>query len=211
MNKKIVLILLFVFGITISLKAQQEILWTDTTGAKNVLRKASNKYPLPVQVFGTIPSIDGGFLDSLKNLRGGYLDSLKNLKGGYLDSILYVKKIKWRNFYTLTTGDSIFVDSLNGNFSKLICTYSDTGTVGDGNGIRDSVIIESWCPDIELWSTIGVIGLSTITDYSIISPGNGVVSTYEVALKNADIIRWRLVNTEYISGRTGKISYTAFQ
>ena len=90
--KKIILILLLLFcgSIITEVKAQQEIYWIDTTGGVNKLRKVSNKYPFPVEVFGTIDTLwNLQKVDSLIYVQR--MDSL--MYAQRIDSLMYVRKL----------------------------------------------------------------------------------------------------------------------
>ena len=212
MIKKIVLTLLFLFCISTIVEAQQELYWIDTTGGVNILRKVSNKYPFPV-------STNGGYLDSISNMSssviGGYLDSIiaARINGGYLDSITEIinghiftsdtTQLKYRNSFSLTTGDSIAQDTLYGNFNKLFIGGSDTGGT-----FTDSVVTELWDALLSVWKQVGVTNMWNGNFYSYVSPGAGETAEYVLDHEVVDIIRFRLINEEYISGRTFEISWT---
>ena len=212
MIKKIVLTLLFLFCISTIVEAQQELYWIDTTGGVNILRKVSNKYPFPV-------STNGGYLDSISNMSssviGGYIDSIiaARINGGYLDSITEIinghiftsdtTQLKYRNSFSLTTGDSIAQDTLYGNFNKIFIGGSDTGGT-----FTDSVVTELWDALLSVWKQVGVTNMWNGNFYSYVSPGAGETAEYVLDHEVVDIIRFRLINEEYVSGRTFEISWT---
>ena len=212
MIKKLVLTLLFLFCISTIVEAQQELYWIDTTGGVNILRKVSNKYPFPV-------STNGGYLDSISNMSssviGGYIDSIiaARINGGYLDSITEIingniftsdtTQLKYRNSFSLTTGDSIAQDTLYGNFNKIFIGGSDTGGT-----FTDSVVTELWDALLSVWKQVGVTNMWNGNFYSYVSPGAGETAEYVLDHEVVDIIRFRLINEEYVSGRTFEISWT---
>ena len=236
MIKKIVLTLLFLFCISTIVEAQQELYWIDTTGGVNILRKVSNKYPLPVEV-GNIDTvwyvrkldslIYAQKIDSLMYLRKidsliyiQKIDSLMYIQR--MDSLIYIQRIdtlfelinghvftsdttqlKYRNSFSLTTGDSIAQDTLYGNFNKLFIGGSDTGGT-----FTDSVVTELWDALLSVWKQVGVTNMWNGNFYSYVSPGAGETAEYVLDHEVVDIIRFRLINEEYVSGRTFEISWT---
>ena len=110
---------------------------------------------------------------------------------------------KYRASYTLTTGDTIWQDTAYGNFSGIYIGYSDTGTT-----LTDSITIELWDALLSVWKPVGAINMWNDNFYSYISPGAGETGEYKLEHNIIDIFRFRLMNTEYVAGRTGKISWT---
>jgi len=163
--------------------------------------------------------INGGYLDSISNMSssviGGYLDSIiaARINGGYLDSITEIinghiftsdtTQLKYRNSFSLTTGDSIAQDTLYGNFNKLFIGGSDTGGT-----FTDSVVTELWDALLSVWKQVGVTNMWNGNFYSYVSPGAGETAEYVLDHEVVDIIRFRLINEEYVSGRTFEISWT---
>lgn len=138
----------------------------------------------------------------------GLIDVVTEITNGHI-FVKDTNQYKFRDSYTLTStgADTIYQDTLYGNFDVVYACYSDTGTVLD-----DSICVEIYDPLLGVWVPMGVKCLYNGNDYTVICPGGGDALMYEIGLGSVpavliDIIRFRMINVEVgVVGRTGELS-----
>lgn len=97
---------------------------------------------------------------------------------------------------TIVTGlDTIVVDTLNANWTNVYVTVNDTGATH-----TDSVAVESWDAELEIWVRIGAWDTYTNTFVSVLAAVN-TARKYLLDDKGIYILRLRLINAIYVSGR----------
>jgi len=112
---------------------------------------------------------------------------------------------KWFKSDTIISGtDSLYTDTLFSKYQYVVLTVRDTGTV-----FTDSLIVETLDMNYKTWSPAAVLSLADGFIYDYIIPGAGVTRKYLIYDPNIYIFRARLLNAQYVAGRTVYISVMA--
>ena len=120
-------------------------------------------------------------------------------------SIFAQERDKWSKVDTLISGtDSLYVDTLYSKYEFVEVTVQDTGAT-----YTDSIQVETLDMSYKVWTPIAVRDLSTFTDDDVMIAGAGKTRRFLVLDPNIYIIRIRLINAQYVSGRMTKISIMA--
>lgn len=112
---------------------------------------------------------------------------------------------KWSHSDTLISGtDSLYVDTLYSKYMFVVVTVRDTGTT-----LTDSLQVEVLDMNYKTWSPVAVRSLADFSDYEKLIAGAGNSRQFLILNPNIYIFRIRLLNVQYIAGRTTYISVMA--
>lgn len=112
---------------------------------------------------------------------------------------------KWSHSDTIISGtDSLYVDTLYSKYQFAVLTVRDTGST-----FTDSLQIEVLDMNYKTWSPVSVLDLSDGILYDYCVAGAGLIRRFLIYDPNIYIFRVRLINTQYVAGRTTFISVMA--
>lgn len=112
---------------------------------------------------------------------------------------------RWSKSDTLISGtDSLYVDTLYSKYQFVVLTVRDTGST-----LTDSLIVETLDMNYKVWSPVAVINLSDGFAYDYCIPGANKTRSFLIYNPNIYIYRVRLINAQYVAGRTVYISSMA--
>ena len=112
---------------------------------------------------------------------------------------------KWSHSDTLISGtDSLYVDTLYSKYMFVVVTVRDTGTT-----LTDSLQVEVLDMNYKTWSPVSVLNLSDGIIYDYCVAGAGLTRRFLIYDPNIYIFRVRLINAQYVAGRTTYISVMA--